>query len=108
MLKCEFENGNSASLRHVVTDNLVIRGDEILMVKRRSELVEGGKWGVVGGFMDRDETIEQSVRREIMEETGYDVSDVVLLRIIDRPDRPNDADRQNVSFVHFCTAGSQV
>jgi len=70
MITCTFENGNRASLRHVVVDNLVLQGDRILLVKRAVQLIEGGKWGLVGGFVDRDETIRQAAAREIMEETG--------------------------------------
>jgi 8-oxo-dGTP diphosphatase len=107
MITCTFENGNQASLRHVVVDNLVLQDDRILLVKRAPQLIEGGKWGLVGGFVDRDETIKQAVAREIMEETGYEVSDITLLRIIDRPDRRGE-DRQNIAFVHVCAAGRQT
>ena len=107
MITCSFENGNRASLRHVVVDNLVLQGDRILLVKRAATLIEGGKWGLVGGFVDRDETIRQAVAREIMEETGYEIGDVTLFRIIDTPDRPGE-DRQNIAFVHLCVAGRQT
>ena len=107
MINCEFEKGNKASLRHVVVDNLVIKDDKILLVKRTGKLLEGGKWGLVGGFVERDENIKEAVAREILEETGYKVEGVTLLRIIDAPNRPAE-DRQNISFVHFCTALEKV
>ena len=107
MITCAFENGNTASLRHVVVDNLVLQGDRLLLVKRTGKLSEGGKWGLPGGFVDRDETIKQAAAREIMEETGYEIGDITLFRIIDRPDRPAE-DRQNIVFVHLCAAGRQT
>ena len=107
MINCEFENGNKVSLRHVVVDNLVIKDGKILLVKRTKKLLEGGKWGVVGGFVERDETIKQAAAREILEETGYGVKDITLLRVIDLPDRPGE-DRQNITFVSFCTAGEKI
>ena len=107
MITCAFENGHHAALRHVVVDNLVLEGDRILLVKRAAKLLEGGKWGLVGGFVDRDETIRQAAAREIMEETGYEVADITLFRIIDTPDRPGE-DRQNIAFVHLCVAGRQT
>ncbi len=107
MINCEFENGNKASLRHVVVDNLVIKDDKILLVKRTGKLLEGGKWGLVGGFVERDENIKEAVAREVLEETGYKVEGITLLRIIDTPNRPAE-DRQNISFVHFCTALEKV
>jgi len=106
VITCAFENGNPASLRHVVVDNLVLQGDRILLVKRAAKLMEGGKWALVGGFVDRDETIKQAVAREVMEETGYEVGDITLFRIIDTPDRPGE-DRQNIVFVHVCVAGQR-
>lgn len=107
MIGCTFENGNDAALRHAVVDNLVLQGDQILLVKRAPQLMEGGKWGLVGGFVDRDETIRQAVAREVMEETGYEVTDITLFRIVDTPDRPGE-DRQNIAFVHLCVAGAQT
>lgn len=107
MLTCKLEDQSEVLLRHVVVDNIVIKGDKILLVKRASKLLEGGKWALVGGFVDRDETIKEAVTREIMEETGYMVEGITLLRIVDVPDRPAE-DRQNISFVHFCTAKEKV
>ncbi|MCM5554614.1 NUDIX domain-containing protein [Pleomorphomonas sp. NRK KF1] len=107
MITCKFESGHEAALRHAVTDNIVLRGDEVLLVKRSQRLLEGGKWALVGGFVERDETLPEGAIREILEETGYRVRDLTLLRIIDRPDRPGE-DRQNISFVHFCNAVEKV
>ncbi len=106
MINCTFENGNKASLRHVVVDTIVIRDKEILLGKRAKKLLEGGKWGLIAGFMERDEDLFQAVEREIFEETGWRVKDITLLRIKHWPDRPSE-DRQNVAFVFFATATVQ-
>ena len=106
MIQCTFENENKASLRHVVVDVLVLRRKQILLVKRVGKLLEGGKWGLIGGFLERDENCEQGVAREVSEETGYDVSNIKLLKINDSPNRPNE-DRQNVAFVYVCQAGDK-
>lgn len=107
MLTCIFEDGGKGLLRHVVADTIVLKDDKILLVKRTATLLEGGKWGLVGGYMDRDETVAQTAAREVMEETGYQIKDLNLLAIVDRPDRPNE-DRQNVAFLYFCTATDKV
>lgn len=44
MIKCKFENGNEASLRHVCVDAIVLQDNKLLLVKRASTLLEGGKW----------------------------------------------------------------
>jgi len=107
MIKCTFEDGGEVLLRHVVIDTLVLHNEQLLMVKRTAKLLEGGKWGIIGGFVDRDETIAQAALREIYEETGWEVQKLTLLTVIDRPDRPNE-DRQNVSFVYFAEAVKQT
>lgn len=106
MISCTFENGDASSLRHVCVDSLVIKDNKLLLVKRSGKLLEGGKWGIVGGFVERDETLKQAVEREVFEETGYRVNNIQLLTIRDNPDRPHE-DRQNVSFVFFCDAGEK-
>lgn len=106
MITCIFEDGKKAtdiSLRHVVVDVLVIKDNKVLLEKRTKKLLEGGKWALVGGFVERDETTQGAAIRETFEETGYRVKDLQLLTIRDNPDRPHE-DRQNVSFVYICQA----
>ena len=103
MITCTFENGNTASLRHGVVDVLVLQNDKLLLVKRAEKLLEAGKWALVGGYVERDENLLQTVEREIREETGYTVKDITFLCVRHNPDRPHE-DRQNISFVFFCTA----
>jgi ADP-ribose pyrophosphatase YjhB (NUDIX family) len=102
MIKCEFENGNKASLRHAVTDLIVVKDSKILLVKRAAGLLDGGKWGLPAGYMERDETILDCARRELMEETGWEAGELTLLAIDDKLVRPGD-DRQNIIFLFFCT-----
>jgi 8-oxo-dGTP diphosphatase len=61
-------------------------------------LLESGKWALVGGFMERNETIMETAKREAMEETGWEVDNLQLFRIIDNPNRPAE-DRQNIAFI---------
>lgn len=106
MITCVFEDGHKASFRHAVVDNIVLQGDNVLLVKRAGGLAEGGKWALAGGYMEQDETLTQAAAREIFEETGYRVSDFTLFRIIDNPNRQRD-NRQNIAFVFFCRAGKK-
>ena len=97
MITCIFESGTRALLRHVVVHAIVERNGALLLVKRAPHLSEGGKWGLPGGFLDRDETVVEGVLRELREETGWTGEVRRLLRINSRPDRPRE-DRQNVAF----------
>jgi 8-oxo-dGTP diphosphatase len=97
MITCTFETGSKARLRHVVVHAVVEHNGALLLVRRARHLPEGGRWGLPGGFLERDETLTQGVLRELREETGWDGQVIYLLRINSRPDRPHE-DRQNVAF----------
>lgn len=38
-------------------------------------------WGLPGGFIEHDESPETAIRRELMEETGIELTDVTLFRV---------------------------
>lgn len=107
MINCTFENEHTASLRHVTVDAIVVSDNKILLVKRASHLTNPNKYALPGGFLDRDETTEDAVRREIKEETGYDVKSVKLFRTNDTPNRKGE-DRQNVDFVFIVEVGGKT
>ena len=98
MITCEFEDGGKAKLRHVTVHALVIRDNKLLLVKRSEKIIEGGKWGLPSGYVNRNERIEEAVLRELKEETGWDGKVISLFRINSEPHRPNDAERQNIAL----------
>lgn len=98
MINCIFENGNRASLRHVTAGAIVVNDrNEVLLVKRSPHLLNGNKYAIPGGFLDRGENTEEAALRELKEETGYEGKIEHLFQIVDNPDRPKE-DRQNVDF----------
>jgi ADP-ribose pyrophosphatase YjhB (NUDIX family) len=107
MLTCIFEKGYKTSLRHVVLHAIVDRDDKLLLEKRAADLLEGGKWALPGGFLDRDETTAQGVLRELREETGWEGEIISLFRINTNPKRPKE-DRQNVVFEFIIKPNRQV
>ena len=110
MIKCNFEWGSSTSLRHVVVDGIIMHGNEVLLNKRGmyngKPITESGKWGLIGGYVDRDETISGALQREAMEEAGCKIDNLRLFLIIDKPDRPKE-DRQNIAFLIVADLVSQ-
>lgn len=56
---------------------VIVDGDnKILLLKRGSDpkIWQPSKWALVGGAVEKGETPEQAVKREIKEETGLDIS----------------------------------
>src|SRR5207248_894102 len=84
------------ALAQVVVHAGVEQHGALLLVKRAGHRLEGGKWGLPGGFLDRDETLAEGVLRELREETGWTGRVVGLPRVNSRPDRPHET-RQNVA-----------
>lgn len=107
MLTCTFENGTKASLRHTIVNVLPVKDGKLLLVKRAAHLTNPGKWALPGGFLDRDEILEQCVLRELHEETGYEGAIDKLLCIVDNPNRAQE-DRQNVGFMYIVNVGEKT
>jgi ADP-ribose pyrophosphatase YjhB (NUDIX family) len=111
MITCSFENGNKTSLRHVTVNAIVVKNNQILFGKRGTfngkPILESGKWGLLGGFFGRDENLIEAVKREVMEESGWEIDNLKLFRINDNPNRPKE-DRQNVDIIFIANAVRQI
>lgn len=64
---------------------------EVLLIKRKNAPYQGC-WALPGGFMDVNETIEESTNREVLEETGVDITNQAWMKkykvaIFDNPER---------------------
>lgn len=103
MITCTFEDGNQNSLRHVTVGCIVVKDGKILLERRSEGLLEAGKWCFPGGYADRDETTLETGVRETLEETGWEVANLQLMRINDNPNRPHE-DRQNIDFIYIADA----
>lgn len=111
MITCYLENGDKVGLRHITVSTIIIKDKKILLEKRGTfndkPILESGKWAFVGGYMDRNETLVETAKREALEETGWKIDNLKLFRIVDNPDRPNDNKRQNLSLIFIAEAVSQ-
>ncbi len=72
---CEFEYYNDPATAVAV---LIERDDKLLMAQRKRE-PKMGYWDTPGGFVDVGETAEETVIREVKEETTLDVKIVSYL-----------------------------
>src|SRR5207302_7854129 len=58
----------------------------VLLIRRRRDPFAGA-WALPGGFIEMDETLEQSARRELREETGIEAAELVQLHTFGDPGR---------------------
>lgn len=73
----------------VTADCVVITKEaepKVLLIQRGGEPFKG-RWAFPGGFMNMDETTEQCAIRELEEETGLQVRDVVQIGAYSKVDR---------------------
>ncbi|MEM3626680.1 MAG: NUDIX hydrolase [Candidatus Bathyarchaeia archaeon] len=61
---------------------VIICDGKILLEKRKNEPGKG-KWSIPGGLVELGESLEQTVIREVKEETGLDVADPEIIDVVD-------------------------
>jgi 8-oxo-dGTP diphosphatase len=84
-------------------DNIILNDQgQILLVKRAEEEKNfPDKWGLVSGWMEWGETVEQALKREAMEEVGVEVEIVKFTgRYYDGPKR--HPSKTSVCLPHIC------
>lgn len=73
-------------------------GVSVLLIKRKYEPFKG-EWAIPGGFIKDDESLEDAVERELMEETGVKINYLEQLYTFGKPNR--DPRRRIVSVAYF-------
>ena len=108
--KCEMPNG------HIVQDYYVLEysnwvnavaiteDNKVLMVHQYRHAAEIISLEIPGGVIDDGETPEQALRRELLEETGYQFDDFELLSTV--YGNPSTAD--NKTFCYLAKGGKKV
>lgn len=66
----------SQDIKRYVDGILITPDDKILILRRTNYMKKfGGKWGFVGGSIeDKDKDSKSAIKREIKEETGYELT----------------------------------
>lgn len=62
----------------------LIERDGTLLMERRSDC---GRWGLPGGGIEVEESLEEGLRREVLEETGLVLTDEELFAVFPGPSR---------------------
>ena len=71
---------------------VVWRKDRVLLI-RRSRPPRVGQWSLPGGAQELGETVAETARREVREETGLELARLDLLTVVDLVERTPEGDR---------------
>ena len=64
---------------------LILPGSVVLIINEQNQVLlqhrHDGGWGLPGGIMELGESLEETARREVKEETGLDIGELKLLGV---------------------------
>jgi 8-oxo-dGTP diphosphatase len=72
--------------RGVSIDAVIAKDNKLLLIKRGLNPFKDF-WALPGGYVSWDESVEDTVKREIKEETNLDVSNIKLIGVYSLPER---------------------
>jgi 8-oxo-dGTP diphosphatase len=75
---------------------IIFQEDRVLLIKRGHPPAEG-RWSIPGGVVHLGETLEEALRREVLEELGVEIRILRVGRVLDRMER----DAQGRIYYHF-------
>ncbi|HUL61642.1 MAG TPA: NUDIX hydrolase [Methanocella sp.] len=90
--------------RPLTVDAIIVIGDRVVFVRRGHEPFKG-RLALPGGFVEKDETVEQAVVREAREETGLETEVVRLIGVYSDPGRDPRGPTVSVCFTLKATGG---
>ncbi|MFD1738049.1 NUDIX hydrolase [Bacillus salitolerans] len=80
---------------------IILNEDHQILLQHRHD----GDWGLPGGLMELGESLEDTARREVKEETGLDIGELELLGVFSGPDYylklPNGDELYSVTAVYL-------
>ncbi|MEV8057729.1 NUDIX hydrolase [Streptomyces antimycoticus] len=83
---------------------IVLNSDGHVLLLQRADT---GGWGLPGGFMEPGESLEETARREVMEEVGLELDEITLMGVFSGADQyfryPNGDQVFNVTTVYTAT-----
>ena len=108
--KCEMPNGTIVDEYYVLeypnwANAIAITEDnKIILVRQYRQAAGIIALEIPGGVIENDENPEVGMRRELLEETGYQFDKVELISTI----YPNPATSNNITYCYLATGGKKV
>lgn len=83
--KASTDNFESKNRPMAITNKAVVlnNSNEVLLLKRIREGLNGNKWDLPGGHIEKGETIEAALKREVKEETNLNVEVISIIRAVE-------------------------
>ena len=82
---------------------LILNEESHLLLMKRSD---SGYWSFPGGSLEPGEVVEETARRETLEETNLQIGEMSLLGVFSGPELyykyPNGDEVYNVSIIYLC------
>lgn len=104
--------GYIEDMRNLVGNHplILIRSHAIILNEKNEILLQlrtdFNRWGIIGGALEYNETLEDALQREVYEETGLIIKNPELLRTYSGPDffqiYPNGDQVHGVLAVYIC------
>ena len=91
------------AVRAIITNE----SGKVLILKRANTAEGDGKWCLPGGNIEYGETIEETVAREIMQETSLNCTDIRFLFYIENPPS-EESELHYINLVFVCGAEGKV
>ncbi len=79
---------------------VVIKGSHVLLIRRGREPLKG-EWSLPGGMLELGESLEEGVKREVLEETGLRVRPLAALTPLDRIQKNGDRVKYHYVIIDF-------
>ena len=81
------------------SDAILIRNNKILIGKRpENKKCYAGFWDVIGGHIERNETPEEAMKREVKEELGVDIIEYKFFDLVRNDVDPTSKENYNHYF----------